>query len=195
LKIKYKYDKILVGNILKFIRSTIKMNRTDNNRNEGMNRQYKDRLFKFIFGNPENKEWTLSLYNAVNGSSYTNPDDIKAEILCTKIEAFIKDNLQNASVEELAKSLGYSSVYTGAMVKKVTGSGFKKLLQKKRLEEASHLIKETDLPIDEIIKKTGYENASFFRKIFKEAYGITPLRYRKGESDEKRAFKSPDGEN
>ena len=38
LKIKYKYDKILVGNILKFIRSTIKMNRTDNNRNEGMNR-------------------------------------------------------------------------------------------------------------------------------------------------------------
>jgi len=77
LKIKYKYDKILVGNILKFIKSTIKMNRTDNNRNEGMNRQYKDRLFKFIFGNPENKEWTLSLYNAVNGSSYTNPDDIK----------------------------------------------------------------------------------------------------------------------
>ena len=44
---------------------------------KGMNREYKDRLFKFIFGNPENKEWTLSLYNAVNGSSYTNADDIE----------------------------------------------------------------------------------------------------------------------
>ena len=29
-------------------------------------RDYKDRLFKFIFGNPENKAWTLSLYNAIN---------------------------------------------------------------------------------------------------------------------------------
>ena len=41
------------------------------------NREYKDRLFKFIFGNPENKEWTLSLYNAMNHSHYTDPNDIR----------------------------------------------------------------------------------------------------------------------
>ena len=40
------------------------------------NRDYKDRLFKFIFGNPENKNWTLSLYNAINETEYDNPDDI-----------------------------------------------------------------------------------------------------------------------
>ena len=45
--------------------------------NKGMNRQYRDRLFKFIFGNPEHKEWTLSLYNAINGTNYTNPNDIQ----------------------------------------------------------------------------------------------------------------------
>ncbi len=39
--------------------------------------QYKDRLFTFIFGSPENKAWTLSLFNAVNGSNYDNPDDIE----------------------------------------------------------------------------------------------------------------------
>ena len=44
--------------------------------NNTVNREYKDRLFKFIFGNPDKKEWTLSLYNAMNGSHYTNPDDI-----------------------------------------------------------------------------------------------------------------------
>ena len=33
-----------------------------------MNRQYKDRLFTFLFGNEAHKDWTLSLYNAVNGS-------------------------------------------------------------------------------------------------------------------------------
>ncbi|MCR4784350.1 MAG: hypothetical protein K6A35_07510 [bacterium] len=41
------------------------------------NREYRDRLFKFIFGNPENKEWTLSLYNAVNGSNYTDASEIR----------------------------------------------------------------------------------------------------------------------
>lgn len=41
------------------------------------NREYKDRLFKFIFGNPENKAWTLSLYNAINSTSYENADDIQ----------------------------------------------------------------------------------------------------------------------
>ena len=41
-----------------------------------VNSKYKDRLFSFIFGNVEKKDWTLSLYNAVNHSSYTNPDEI-----------------------------------------------------------------------------------------------------------------------
>ena len=36
------------------------------------NNEYKDRLFNFIFGSPENRKWTLSLYNAVNGSAYTD---------------------------------------------------------------------------------------------------------------------------
>ena len=37
-------------------------------------RAYKDRLFCFIFGSEAHKDWTLSLYNAVNGTAYTNPD-------------------------------------------------------------------------------------------------------------------------
>ena len=39
---------------------------------------YKDRLFKAIFGRQENKDWLLSLYNALNGSDYTNPDDLSS---------------------------------------------------------------------------------------------------------------------
>ena len=42
-----------------------------------INREHKDRVFKFVFGNAEKKAWTLSLYNAVNGSSYTNPEEIQ----------------------------------------------------------------------------------------------------------------------
>ena len=42
-----------------------------------INREYKDRLFKRIFGNAEKKEWTLSLYNAMNGSNYSDPEAIQ----------------------------------------------------------------------------------------------------------------------
>ena len=42
-----------------------------------VNNEHKDRVFKFLFGNHDNRVWTLSLYNAVNGSSYDNPDDIQ----------------------------------------------------------------------------------------------------------------------
>ena len=40
-------------------------------------REYKDRLFNFIFGSEENKDWTLSLYNAVNNTNYTDPDAVQ----------------------------------------------------------------------------------------------------------------------
>ena len=40
-------------------------------------REYKDRLFNFIFGSEENKAWTLSLYNAVNNTNYTDPDAVQ----------------------------------------------------------------------------------------------------------------------
>ena len=43
------------------------------------NPEYKDRLFKFIFGREteESKRWRLQLYNALNGTNITDPDELK----------------------------------------------------------------------------------------------------------------------
>ena len=38
-----------------------------------LNQKHKDRVFKFIFSN---REWTLDLYNAINGSDYKDPNEI-----------------------------------------------------------------------------------------------------------------------
>ncbi len=42
-------------------------------------REYKDRLFKAVFGRDteESKRWRLDLYNALNGTNYSNPDDLE----------------------------------------------------------------------------------------------------------------------
>ena len=109
----------------------------------------------------------------------TNKADMKAEILRIKIEQYFDENLMDASLNGLANFLGYSPIYTSALVKKITDETYKKFLQKKRLEVSATLLLQTDLSINEIVKKVGYENASFFRKIFEEKYGTTPLNYRK----------------
>ena len=41
------------------------------------NREYKDSLFRFLFGNEKHREWTLSLFNALSGKEYTDPEEIR----------------------------------------------------------------------------------------------------------------------
>ena len=42
-----------------------------------VNRTYKDSLFKILFGREEHKQNAVDLYNAVNGTDYTNLDDLE----------------------------------------------------------------------------------------------------------------------
>ena len=60
---------------------------------KGVNREYRDRLFKFIFGNPENKEWTLSLYNAMNGSHYTDASAIRLNTIENAVYMSMKNDV------------------------------------------------------------------------------------------------------
>ena len=52
-----------------------------NGENVTVNREHKDRLFNFIFGREENRRWTLSLYNAVNGSDHDDESLIEFNTL------------------------------------------------------------------------------------------------------------------
>ncbi len=46
-----------------------------------LNREYKDRLFSFLFGYPDNRKWTLSLYNAINGSDYKDAELVQIKTI------------------------------------------------------------------------------------------------------------------
>lgn len=94
------------------------------------------------------------------------------------IEEYLIAHLKDANLSDLAKELGYSTDYVGNVIKKAMGVSFSKLLQAKRCEYAATLLTQTDLPINEIILRCGYENASFFRSIFKQQYQMLPLEYR-----------------
>ncbi len=59
---------------------------------EKINRNSKDRLFCFIFGRMENRAWTLSLYNAMNGTSYEDPDEIEITTMEDAVYMGMKDD-------------------------------------------------------------------------------------------------------
>lgn len=47
-----------------------------------------------------------------------------------------------------------------------------------RMEKAVGMLKNTDLPVNQIAAQVGYENPLTFSKIFKQRYGISPKNYR-----------------
>ena len=57
------------------------------------NREYKDRLFRFVFGAEENKAYLLSLCNAVSGTDYTDVDDIEITTLSDAIYIKMKNDI------------------------------------------------------------------------------------------------------
>jgi transcriptional regulator GlxA family with amidase domain len=60
-----------------------------------------------------------------------------------------------------------------------TGNTLIEYLQNLRVEEAKRLLENTELAIEEISERTGYSDASFFRRLFKRLTGLTPSHYRR----------------
>ncbi len=48
-----------------------------------------------------------------------------------------------------------------------------------RLEESKHMLETTELPIEAVANQAGYEDASFFGRLFRRKVGLTPAQYRK----------------
>ncbi len=59
----------------------------------GVNKEYKDRLFVAIFGRRENQKWTLSLYNAVNGTAYKDPEEIEINTMDDSVYMGMKNDV------------------------------------------------------------------------------------------------------
>lgn len=91
---------------------------------------------------------------------------------------YIEENYRNANLSHLSEELNQPIYYLSKLVKASTGQTYKELLQLKRLNQAAFLLTTTQLPITDIITAVGYDNTSYFHRVFKKRYGITPKEYR-----------------
>ena len=100
------------------------------------------------------------------------------KLVVISILKYITLNYQEGSLSVLAKQIQQPDYKICKLIKEHTGSTFKQLIQEERLKAAANLLKTTSLPIVEIMQEVGYENITYFYKIFKEKFKITPSIYR-----------------
>ena len=110
------------------------------------------------------------------------PNQYENMISMTTLD-YIEQKYRTATLTELCTRLHLPMHVLSKMIKKSTGVNFKELLQRKRLNKAVELMCETDLPISDIIAAVGYENNSYFHRVFKEHYHMTPRVFRVKNSE------------
>ena len=92
------------------------------------------------------------------------------------VQAALKEITQNyreASLSNVAREYGVSLAYVSECVRAQTGRTYKELLQKHRMETAARLLRRSDMNIQQIISLVGYENTSYFYRLFHERYGLS----------------------
>lgn len=91
---------------------------------------------------------------------------------------YIEDNYKEGSLSDLSQILYCDMCSLSREIKNKTGKNYTELLQEKRLSQACFYLKNTEMTIEEISAAVGYENISYFYKLFKNNYGLSPKKYK-----------------
>ena len=83
------------------------------------------------------------------------------------------------SIAEIAGVTGFSESHFMKFFKTIMGTSFVDYLNDYRLSMASRMLVSSDDNIIDIAAHCGYDNLSYFNRIFKKKYGITPSAYRR----------------
>lgn len=129
----------------------------------------------------------LYLLESVQYVEMRVPNQYENMISMTTLD-YIEQQYRTATLTELCAKLNLPMHVLSKMIKKNTGFNFKELLQRKRLNKAVELMCETDLPVSDIIAAVGYENGSYFHRVFKERYHMTPRAFRIANQKEERVY-------
>ncbi|MGI6057453.1 MAG: AraC family transcriptional regulator [Bilifractor sp.] len=100
------------------------------------------------------------------------------EAIMPVVRRYIEDKYKSASLEELSSQLHYNKSSLSRFIRKKSGKNFIELLQNKRLSVAEKLLCDSEKSVAEIAEEVGYNNASYFYKLFNKTYGVSPSNYR-----------------
>ena len=108
-------------------------------------------------------------------------DWVKARFMpwVDRLEAYIHSHLQEElGTRAIARAFGISASRLGHLVKEQTGRTVTAHVRAIRLEASVRLLRTTSLPVHEIAVQTGWQDPRYFARVFQQALGMSPSRYR-----------------
>ena len=84
------------------------------------------------------------------------------------------------SVEELARRFGLSMPYLSSTFKSKIGTPIKSYIQAKKIAYAKELL-DNDYSVTDACYECGFNDCSYFIKVFKRHIGVTPYRYKNAQ--------------
>jgi two-component system response regulator YesN len=104
--------------------------------------------------------------------------------LIQKINQYVQMNLEyDVSLQSIADHVYLHPVYVSKIYKLETGEGISEYIYRLRMEKAAHLLAGTNEKIQEICRKSGYQNPSHFSRVFKKYFDMTPDEFREKQID------------
>lgn len=96
----------------------------------------------------------------------------------SEILAYINQHKLDVTLTSVADHFHYHPKYLSSLIKKYTHKSFSEILQDAKLQEVCHYLKNTGLSIDEISQLMGYYDRSYFNRLFKKTFQMSPGQYR-----------------
>lgn len=95
------------------------------------------------------------------------------------VRSYVRANIEyDISLSDVASLYFYNEVYLGRLFKKETGKSFKEYLNEERIKIAKKHLSDGKSVI-ESANKSGYNNVTYFNRVFKAETGLTPVEYKK----------------
>lgn len=100
--------------------------------------------------------------------------------MAQRILSYIEGNYaEDLSLDSLSEYFKISKTYINRLLKNHAGKSFLEILLECRLVKAEQLISENTYKIYEVAEMVGYHDLSYFIRVFKKKYGVTPNVYRR----------------
>jgi len=123
--------------------------------------------------------WLADNLQAVTDHVFRSADMKHAGAIQKAIDYMKRGATRKLTLEEVAGYVGYAPTYFSRIFREDTGMTFKEFLSDIRIEKSKTLLLDTGMTITEISALLGFNDQSYFCKLFKKAAGVTPDRYRK----------------
>ncbi len=92
---------------------------------------------------------------------------------------YIQSHYADVTLDVLADHFSLSKPYLSKYIKEKSGMTFQNAVKEARMKKACTMLKETNQTVESIAAYVGYENVEHFNRLFKKAYEMTPVQFRR----------------